>query len=528
MASGVHFWVVQVVVVCLLATRAPAAQTQENYARAEALVRAGQFDEGITLLSRLLAGEPQNLQARNLLGIALTGKGELPEANREYRKALQIKPDFVPALKNLAINELTQNETAGATRHFTAAMKLVPHDPVVHAYLGKIAYALRDYQRAVSHLESSGELLQDPSVASELIDSDLHVGKPDKAREVVVRLEPDKLASEWQFRLGLVLAQHELFAEAIPFFKKASATDPATYDAGFDLAVCYVETRQFSLAIEVLKGIASRGHKTTELDNLLSEAYEGNNQTQEAIDSLREAVQLEPHDEGSYVRLAALCTKYEAYDLGLEVIQSGLQYHPQSDRLILQRGALYALENKFDLAEKDFQLASEIAPEKNLSYAVLGASYMQQGDFSKAVTSLRQQVREKPNDSTLQYLFGVALIRSGAEPATPDFKQAEAALEESVKLNPKTSAAQVELAKIYLKENRVDEAVKSLEQARALNPKDAAVYLELVVAYRHQRKPELADTALMTLNQLNQEAPKDATPRRRLRIVQEASPHGVR
>jgi tetratricopeptide (TPR) repeat protein len=375
-------------------------------------------------------------------------------------------------------------------------------------------------------LAKSGELLHDPSIASELIASHLQLKNTQQAREVLQHLDPSQLTAQWQFRFGLLLAQHELFQEAIPFFQHLDSSTTQFHDASFDLAVCYVETRQFPQAIEILRTMSEQGPKTAELDTLLAEAYEDNQQTQAAIDTLREATQLTPEDENSFVNLTALCTKYEAYDVGMKVIETGLHYHPQSDRLIFQRGVMYALTEQWNLAEKDFQLAAKLAPEKNLTYAALGVSYMQAGDPAKAIASLRQRVAEKPQDATLQFLLGQTLMRSGVQPASPELAEAQAALEKAVALDAKSADSRVELAKVYLKDNRLDDSVHLLEQARQIDPKGSTVYLNLVIAYRRAGKPDLAATALAQLNQLNEDQGKRHPNRQRLRMTKEEDPLG--
>ena len=275
----------------------------------------------------------------------------------------------------------------------------------------------------------------------------------------------------------------------------------------------------------MLNATVNLGQKTAELDNLLAEALEGNQQVQEAIDALREATQLAPKDENNYVDMATLCTKYDAYDLGLQIIEVGLHYHPESDRLIFQRGVLEAMKDRFDLAENDFQLASRLAPDRNLTYVALGVSYMQTGHLPEAIRSLRQRIKEKPNDPILLYLLGDALIRSGASPGDPAFAEAHADLEESVKLNSKLAASQVDLAKLYLKENRLDEARDDLERAKAIDPKDKTAYSQLAVVYRRSGKPELASAMLNTLNQLNEED-RHEDHRQRLRIADSATQTG--
>ncbi len=503
---------------CVLLFDVASAQ-RENYTTAEALVRQGQLDRGMSLLSQILTKDPLNVQAHNLLGIALTGKSDLVAADKEYRKALQVQPNFVPALKNLAINELAQNQTELAVHHFGAALKLAPQDPVVHAYLGKIAYSRQEYRVAVNHLAKAGDLIHDPSIASPLADSELRLGQPEQAKQVLHQLEIGKMTPAWQFRLGLMLAQHEMFPEAIPFFQSASVKDPDSYDTAFDLAICYIETKQFPQAIATLNNLAGQGHKTAELYNLLSEAYEGNQQTQQAIDALRAAIELAPQDENSYVALTALCAKYKAYDLALEIIQTGLRDHPQSYRLIMQRGVIYAMQEKYDLAEQDFLLTSRLAPQQNLSDMALGVNYQAKGDLAKAIEMLRQRSKEKPNDAMFQYLLGADLIRSGAADHSPEFAEAREALEKSVKLDPKLVPARVELGMIYLREDRLDDAIQHLEVAHALDPKDKAACAQLAVAYRHQGKRDQALAILKTLKQLNEEERTVPRWERRLRIV---------
>jgi len=506
----------------LLAVALVAAQTQADYSQAEAFVRQGQWDQGIGLLKQLLETEPNNLKARNLMGIALTGKGNIAAADQEFKRALQIDPHFYPALKNLAINEFGKKDVAAAQKHLTAVLASAPDDPVIHAYLGEIAYTRREYRTAASHWEKSGDLQKDPAVAAKLVECYLETNQQERGLDTLRALNPEKLAPRTQFALGLALARHELYRQAIPYFQAVGAKYPDSYDAAFNLALCYVQTKEFAKAIEVLKAAADRGHKTAELDNLLAEAYQGNNQTQDAINALRDATQLDPEDESNYVDLATLCTNNEAYDLGLEVIKVGLHYHPQSDRLIFQRGVIEAMMNHFDLADQDFQLASSLAPEKNLSYVALGVSYMQRGSLPEAIKTLRQRTKEKPNDYTLQYLLGEALLRSGAAPGDATFTEAKAALEKSVKLNAKFPAAQIDLGKIYLKENRLDDAQQHLERARALNPEEKTAYSQLAIVYRKQGNAEQASAMLATLNRLNDEE-RQGNSRQRLRLAKDSA-----
>lgn len=512
-------------IACMLAQTALSrgSDRSTDYARAEAFVRQGHWDQGIVLLVPLLSSNPRNQKALNLIGIALTGKGELKKANQRFEQALRINPQFLPAMKNLAVNEFTLKDIGAAERHLLAASKLAPEDPVVHAYLGEIAYNRQNYRQAVDHLPRAGKLLaQDPSVAAHLVVSYLEIEQQPKALDLLDTVDTQRLKPRTQFELGFALARHDLSKQAIPYFQAVRQSFPDSYNVGFNLAVCYVQSTNYSQAIEVLRGLADRGHKTSEQQNLLAEAYEGNQQTQAAIDTLREATLLAPTDEDNYLDLAALCMNHDSFDLGMEVVNVGLHYRPQSGRLIFERGLLHAMLNQFELAEQDFQQAAELAPENNFSYIGLGVSYMQTGDLPQAITVLRQRTRLKPDDSVLQYLLGEVLIRSGAKAGDASFEEARTALEKSIKLNPNFPESRVALAKIYLKENQIEDAVAHLEKARTLDPKNQAACSQLAIAYRRQGKPELAKQMLSSLKELNEQ--ERANSRGRTRIVRAGAP----
>lgn len=505
----------------LLLTTRLGAQAPAKLTEVESLIRAGKSGQAIALLKPILAQTPDDPRARNLLGLALTSQGDLPAANREFVQALKSDPKFYPALQNLAANEFALKDFTASEQHFRAAAEFVPDDPSVNSFVGKLTFKRHDYADAANFLRKAAPLFsQEPALAVALIQSELEIGKDDLALSQLQKYDFTTASLRSRFQLGIALASHGHEERAIPFFESVQKQYPDSYDAAFNLALCYVATKRFIPTIELLTGLKQKGKVTAELDNLLAEAYKGAEQIQPAIDALREATRLDPQDETNYIDLTALCTDHEAYDLGLEVIAVGLHYNPQSDRLIFQRGILHAMMNQFDLADQDFQLAAQLAPNNNLTYAGLSVSYMQTGNLPEAVRMLRERISEKPADATLQYLLGEALIRAGAAPDAPEFAEAKASLEHSIALNPTFVPPKVDLAKLYLRENRVDEAVILLEKARSLDPNEKSIYSQLATAYRRQKKTEQAAAALATLTRLNEDQ-RERDSHKRIRLVRQ-------
>lgn len=496
-------------------------QDRTTYDSAESLIKQGEWQQALRLLNTLIAHNPGDAKALNLKGLALTGEGQRALADKAFQKAFEVNPTFYPALKNLAINEVQENNLEAAGKHFRRALALAPQDPVCNAYLGAFAFSRQEFASAISLLEKAGPLLKNPDLKAKLVISRLHQGQTSLALTDLPSLQVEALSDHDRFFLGAALAQSGFYAEGIPFLKAVSKTQPDSYDVAFDLALCDEESQDYAGAIATLDAYMSRGRKTAEMLNLLAESYEKNQEPQKAIDALREATVIQPEVVDNYIDLAELCTRYDGYDIGLQVIDVGLEHHPNSARLIFDRGVLEAMKDQFDKADQDFQLAKTLAPEKSMGSIGMSMSLMQTGKLDEAISGLRTQLKADPNNSILQYLFGEALVRAGARMGDPSFTEANVALEKSVRLDPAFAPAQVALGNLLVKQSQFSQALGHLEQARASDPEDKAAYSQLAVVYRHLNRTQDAEKALATLNQLNQDERKN-DHRLRLSIGSEA------
>ncbi len=271
-----------------------------DYQKAVSLVQQGEFDLALPLLQQILDQSPNDLRARNLMGIALSAAGRREEANQQFEKALAVDPKFIPALKNLAVNELARGRTQDARLHFEEALKLAPQDATCHWGLAEIAFAARDFERAVTHYEQSGDLaLKDPRVAISFASSYVEEKQADKSAAVLENISSDADANI-QFQAALILARLEKFEAAARRFELARKGFPDPYQVGFNILLMRVKNRDYAEAIKIGEEMLVAGYRKAELYNLLARAYEKSGKTKEAYESLRAATELEPQDETNY------------------------------------------------------------------------------------------------------------------------------------------------------------------------------------------------------------------------------------
>jgi tetratricopeptide (TPR) repeat protein len=490
-----------------------------------ARVRAHDFTGAVAVLEPEMAARPRDLKALNLLGIALTGAGRITEANRRFAQALALEPGFLPAEKNLAVNEFTEGQLDAAKVRFEKVVAAAPADAVAHVHLAEIHHRRGDHTSAVRHYRRSGDKVgEDPRWILHYAGALLATGERADALGVLARLPAGD--AEAAFEAGVLLGQAGAHAEAAGFFERATSgsRDPAA--AAYNQVLMLTRAGDHAAAVRAGEAwLAAHPPTRGELPNLLARAYLGAGRLQEAYDSLRRATRLEPAVEENYLDLASLCLDHQNLDLGLEIVDIGLRHRPQSARLQLQRGALLATKGLLDQAEKAFEAAVSLGPEGSVAQVALAMAWMQNGQNARAIALMREHTRAAGTGYLAFYVLGLALMRSGTEPGQPEEAEAAAAFETAVRLKPDHVPSRTELGKLLAKRGDLAQAIVHLEQAVAGDAESVAAAYALAQAYRRSGKPERAAEMLARVDRLNaaQREPgaDDELRRTVLRIVRE-------
>lgn len=115
----------------------------------------GDLDTAIYELNRAADLDPEDFDAYTNLGIAYRDRGkegDIEAALFAFNKALQVKPDYVPALKYRGFIWISQNELGKAIEDFKRVVSLDYQNPIAHRDLG-YAYRLNtEYNLAIEHL----------------------------------------------------------------------------------------------------------------------------------------------------------------------------------------------------------------------------------------------------------------------------------------------------------------------------------------------------------------------------------------
>ncbi|HEX3118851.1 MAG TPA: tetratricopeptide repeat protein, partial [Candidatus Acidoferrum sp.] len=200
--------------------------------------------------------------------------------------------------------------------------------------------------------------------------------------------------AEAELRTGIALTSKGQFAEAIPHLAAAKGHVHDDYAAQFNLALCYVGTNDFRRAIDQLNALRENGIATANVENLLAQAYIGDQQPDPAFKAFQRAANLDPKREKLYLLISDACADRQDYALGIRIVDAGLHELPQSAHLHYQRGYFLSMLDQFDAAKTDFDFAIKQDPHAEIGFVAGAQKALFAGNLDEAISTARQAARE--------------------------------------------------------------------------------------------------------------------------------------
>jgi tetratricopeptide (TPR) repeat protein len=316
-------------------------------------------------------------------------------------------------------------------------------------------------------------------------------------------VSPLQAQPEAELQQGIALTRSGEFEKAIPHLLAAHGRVRDDYAARFNLALCYIATGQYASAIELLAQLRSDGHSNGDVLNLLTQSLLGSRQPEKARSVFEDAVRLTPKNEKLYVMIAEASMDFGYYELGRQVVETGLRHLPRSARLLFEHAMLLSHLDFLDDAKQQLRKVGELAPGSDVAYIAAAQRNLWEGNIREAVRASREGIGKGNRHFMLLTLFGEAVLSSGAEPNSKEFAEARVALEQAAVERPGYASAQIALGRLYLLEGRLDQAIVHLDLARELDSENPAVYSNLATALRKRGDTARAEEMLAVLTKLN-------------------------
>jgi len=256
---------------------------------------------------------------------------------------------------------------------------------------------------------------------------------------------------------------------------------------------------------------------------LAASAHEQALDTRMAVNTLRQAIVLYPHNVELYIDFAVLSMDHQSFQVGIDMINVGLQAEPSASPLYVARGVLYVQLAKYEQAEDDFEKAEQLEPNRQIASVAMGLEEAQANDPDRALGTVRSKLASKPNDPYLLYLQADILAQSGPAPGSPTFQTALRSAKRAVALQPALVPARNVLAKLYLQANQNEAAIEQCREILKLDPKDQTALYHLIQALRKTGNKQDLPDLLKRLAELRAESTKEEMQHNRYKLIEAGS-----
>jgi tetratricopeptide (TPR) repeat protein len=225
-------------------------------------------DEEISEIEKLLAGEPDDFQARCRLGELYFSKGRLDDALAEVKKAIEMAESLRAEMNRSLAMYYSNLGTIYAEAEFRHALDIFPHDVLALFNLGRLYADKKQYMEAKSYYERLVEITPDDPIAwYNLAGVYIELDNPqvsdyntiDVGIQCYLRtLELDPKHLESSFKLMEIALNHKKTDLAVSVMEGAVEHNPDEPLAYYNLINVYDKCKMFDKAEETRKRLKER------------------------------------------------------------------------------------------------------------------------------------------------------------------------------------------------------------------------------------------------------------------------------
>jgi Tfp pilus assembly protein PilF len=414
------------------------------------------------------------------------------EAVIEYRKAVQIDPEWGEAHRKLARAYMEANEPGSAYEAYARAADIDPDDVGSAMAAGELLLAGGAFDRARARAEMV--LQRHPrNVDAQILLGHALAGldRPEAAIEQIreaIELEPD--AGRAYAALGAVQLAQGARREAEAAFKEAVARAPHSREAHLALATYYLSTTQQREAEQSFR----RAHELDPEGELTNRALAtflvASGRPAEAEPYFVAAGHAHPRSKlilsDYYVTMSRLADAERALDslAGARDLEESVQ-----TRRAAIRYASGAREEAHEILGR--LIADQKAPGRAL--LLRGRFLLTEGHADEASDVLTRAVKAEPASTAAHYALGVAHL------ARRDLDAAERAFDTVTRLNPRAAMARLQLAAIAMDRGQLRRATALTREAADADPTNLLVQAALVRTLRAAGEGGRAEAELVAL-----------------------------
>ena len=318
-----------------------------------------QYDKALAVIAMLEKKEPGTALPHNLRGLALLGKRDIPGARKSFERALEIDPTYVSAAANLARLDLADDKPAAARQRFESLLTKDPKN--VRALLGLAALSAQ---------------------AGNATTSD---------------------------------AKREQVEEIVALINKAILAEPRDPTPRLALIRYYETIRDPAKAAEAATEAVTALPNTPEILDAAASAYRSAGESLRALSTYRKLASLQITSPLPYLRMAEIQFASKDTDEAMDSLRKALEIKP--DLLDAQR-ALITLHLDAGRIKEALNVAREVEkqrPRQSAGYIFEGDVYAASRKWQEAANAYRTGLKQDGSTDVATRLYSALAATNGVD-----------------------------------------------------------------------------------------------------------------
>jgi tetratricopeptide (TPR) repeat protein len=430
---------------------------------AELYAKTGRIRDAVVEAQDIIKRNPNNLEARRLLGrIYLRSLGDMQAGNgsesilklaiEQYEQIVRLQPDSMDDHLLLGRLYRLNNDLQKAESEFKTAVKLDPESEeavTTLAYLynelgdtaraGQVLSSVPNGERSAKLYSALGYTYEQQKQYKGAIEAYRHAIEMDRDNLDAIRGLAENLLNDGQ--ADAALEQYKVIADANP-------EDAQTY---VRIAEIYRKQGKFDLALEHLKKAETMVQDSVEVPYNIAAIYQAQGRYDEAVPIMRDLLKKSEKPEGKY--------------------SNG----EKSNRAVfLERlGTIYREQGNTQAANEIFRQIVALGGDENIErgYQQIIDTWREAKEWQKATDSAKEAVQKLPTSRDLKMVLAAQQADMGE--ADKALKDVRAMLKGGASSNSNSEDRQVyiTLAQMYTRLHRFSEAEQALDKAEQLSSK---------------------------------------------------------